>query len=184
MALISLSIAAAEAAADTDAHSVGILQDTSFWVLLAFAIVIGIFLRAGLPGMLASNLDKRAQKIADDINEARKLREEAQELLATYQRRQRDAEDEAKAIIDQAKADATQIEIEARAKISEQIERRMRAAEEKIARAEAQAMADVRGQTADLAIEAARDIIRERMDSGAQNAMIDRSIAGLRSKLN
>ena len=134
--------------------------------------------------MILAGLDKRAQKIADEINEARKLREEAQELLASYQRRQREAEEEAAAIIEQAKKDAKRLAVEARSKIEEQTERRTKAAEEKIARAEAQAISEVRGQTADLAIEAARVIIRDRMDAGAQGPFIDKAISGLRDKLN
>ncbi|MHA7872950.1 MAG: F0F1 ATP synthase subunit B, partial [Hyphococcus sp.] len=160
------------------------LSDTSFWVLIAFAIVIGVFIRAGVHKTVAGGLDSRARKIADEINEARKMREEAQELLAAYQRRQREAEDEAAAIIEQAKKDAKRLTEEAREKINEQMERRTKAAEDKIKRAEAQALAEVRGQTADLAVSAAREIIRERMDSGAQTAFIDKAIAGLRDKLN
>lgn len=183
ISLAAMSLAAA-AEAGEEAHSTGLLQDTSFWVLIAFAIVIGIFWKAGLHKMIVSGLDKRGQKIADEINEARKMREEAQELLAQYQRRQREAEGEAQAIIDQAKRDAKRMAEEARVKLAEQMERRTKAAEEKIARAEAQAISEVRGQTADLAIEAAREIIRERMDSGAQTAFVDKAISGLRNKIN
>lgn len=184
--LSTLALAAAQEAHDTaaDHAPVGIFQDTAIYVLIAFVIVIGIFARAGLHKTILSGLDKRAQKIADEINEARKMREEAQELLASYQRRQREAEEEAAGIIEQAKKDAARMAAEARAKIAEQTERRIKAAEDKIARAEAQAIAEVRGQTADLAIEAARIIIRDRMDGGAQNAFIDRAIAGLKDKLN
>lgn len=183
--MISLvSIALAAAAEDGHAASGGLLQDTSFWVLVAFVIVIGVFVRAGVHKMIVSGLDKRGRTIADEINEARKMREEAQELLAQYQRRQREAEGEAEAIIEQAKKDAQRMAVEARDKINEQMDRRAKAAEDKIARAEAQALSEVRGQTADLAIAAAREIIRERMDGGAQTAFADKAIAGLRDKLN
>jgi len=179
-----LAAAAAQDAHGAAAPSGGLLQDPAFWVLIAFAIVLVVFARAGLHKMIASGLDKRAQNIADEINEARKLREEAQELLAQYQRRQREAEAEAAAIIDQAKTDAKHMAAEAREKINEQIARRTKAMEEKIARAEAQAISEVRGATADLAIETARQIIRERMDRGAQSAYVDKAIAELRDKLN
>lgn len=162
----------------------GLFSDPSFWVLLGFLVVIGIFIRVGAPKMAMSALDKRGQRIADEINEARRMREEAQELLAQYQRRQREAEDEAAAIIEQAKKDAKAMAAEAREKINAQLERRAKSAEEKIARAEAQAMAEVRGRAADVAVQAAREIIRERMDSGAQSAYIDRSIAEIRGKLH
>lgn len=176
--------AAAEETHEAAGHSGGLFSDTSFWLLLAFLIVVGIIIRAGAHRMIASGLDKRAQKIADEINEARKMREEAQELLAQYQRRQREAESEAAAIVEQAKKDAKRMAAEARDKINEQMERRTKAMEDKIARAEAQAISEVRGQAADLAVAAAREIIRERMDSGAQTASVDRAIAGLRDKLN
>ncbi|PQA87743.1 F0F1 ATP synthase subunit B [Hyphococcus luteus] len=184
--LSTLALAAAEEVHDAaaDHASVGLFEDAALYVLIAFVIVIAVFARAGVHKMIVGGLDKRAQKIADEINEARRMREEAQELLATYQRRQREAEEEAAGIIEQAKKDAQRMAAEARAKIEEQTERRIKAAEDKIERAEAQALSEVRGQTADLAVEAARHIIRERMDAGAQGAFIDKAIAGLREKLN
>lgn len=182
--IAAMAFAAADEAQGAAKAGGAIWQDSSFWVLIAFLIVIAIFVRAGVHKMIAGGLDKRAQKIADELDQARKLREEAQELLAQYQRRQRSAEDEAKGIIEQAKKDAQRLAAESRAKIDEQIERRAKAAEEKIARAEAQALSEVRGQAADLAIDTARIIIRERMDQGAQSAMVEKAIGGLRSKLN
>ncbi len=183
--MISFVVLAAAAAEEThDAASGGLFAETSFWVLLAFLIVIGVFIRAGVHKTMASGLDKRANRIADEINDARKMREEAQELLAQYQRKQREAETEAAAIIEQAKKDAKILAAEARDKINAQMERRAKAAEDKIARAEAQALSEVRGKAADLAISAAREIIRERMDTGAQNAFVEKSIAELRGKLN
>ena len=173
----------ADEAADTH-EKTGLLQDTSFWVSLGFLMVIALFWRLGVHKTLAGTLDKRSQKIAHDLDEARRLREEALELLAQYQRRQREAEDEAASIIEQAKRDADRMGKEARIKIQEQLERRAKAAEDKIARAEAQALAEVRNQTTELAVDAAQAIIRNRMDSGAQNAMIDKAIGELRQKIN
>ena len=184
IAISSLALAAAEEAYDAGEYGGGLLQDTTLWVLIAFIIAVGILVRAGVHNTIGAGLDKRARKIADEINEARKMREEAQELLAAYQRRQREAEEEAAAIIEQAKQDAKRMAAEAREKLQEQIDRRAKAAEEKIARAEEQALTEVRSQTADLAVAAAREIIRERMDGGAQAAFIDKAIAGLREKLN
>lgn len=182
--MISLAAMFAAAAEDAGhAASPGLLQDTSFWVLVAFLIVIGIFWKVGLHKTIASGLDKRAQKIADELDHARKLREEAQEILAQYQRRQREAENEAKGIIEQARKDAQRLAAETREKINDQLERRAKAAEEKIVRAEAQAIAEVRSQTADLAIAAARKIISERMDQGAQSALVEKAIGDLRGRL-
>ena len=184
ISLATLAAAAADVAADHSKASGGLFLDTAFWVLIAFFIVIGIFWRAGVHKTIASGLDKRSQRIADEIDEARRLREEAQELLAQYQRRQREAEGEAQAIIEQAKRDAIRLGEEARAKLSEQVERRTKAAEDKISRAEAQAISEVRGQTVDLAVAAAQVIIKDRMDGGAQSLFIDKAINGLQDKLN
>lgn len=184
ISLAAIAAAAAEEAGHEAAKTGLFFSNTSFWVLLSFLIVVGAFFRFDLHKKMAAALDSRANRIADEINEARKMREEAQELLAQYQRRQREAESEAAAIIEQAKKDAKLMAVEARDKINAQMERRAKAAEEKIARAEAQALSEVRGKAADVAIAAARDIIRERMDSGAQKTFIDKSIADLRGKLN
>lgn len=185
--MISIAALAASAAAAEETHgaaSGGLFGDVSFWVLVAFAIVIFIFARAGLHKMIVGGLDKRSQKIADELDEARRLREEAQELLAQYQRRQRAAEEEAAGIVELAKKDAQLFAAEARTRINDQIARRAKSAEEKIRRAEAQALAEVRGQAADLAVEIARSIIRDRMDKGAQAALVDRAIADVSTKLN
>jgi F-type H+-transporting ATPase subunit b len=177
-------LAAALAQETHEAEAVPLWQDPSLWVFLAFLIVVGLLWRAKAHKKLAEGLDKRAQKIADELEEARRLREEATELLAQYQRRQAEAEEEAKGIVEQARRDAEVLAAEARKKIEEQIERRAKAAEEKIARAEAQALAEVRGQVADLAVETAREIIRARMDKGAQSALVEKAIAELRGKLH
>jgi F-type H+-transporting ATPase subunit b len=182
MTPLALLFAAAETVGEA-AHP-GLFQDTSFWVLLAFILVVALLARVGAHRMIARGLDRRSQGIADELDRARALRDEAQELLAKYQRRQREAEEEAAQIIDQARLDAQRIAAEARLKIEEQLARRARAAEEKIARAEAQALADVRAQTAELAVEAAREIIRSRMDQGAQSALAERAINEIGAKLH
>lgn len=185
IAFSTLATAAAQEAREAAAEhheALPLWQDTSLWVGAAFVLVALMFWRMGVHKSIGAALDKRAQKIADELDQARKLREEAQELLAQYQRRQREAEEEAKGIIEQAKRDAKRLESEARAKIDDQIARRAKAAEERIARAEAQAIAEVRGQTADLAVDAAREIIRDRMDQGAQSALVEKAISGLRAK--
>lgn len=180
---------AAAAAAEEAAHGAGhaptpLLEDTATWVSLGFLVVIAMFAWLGVHKMIAATLDKRAQGIADELDRARALRDEAQELLAKYQRRQREAEEEAEAIVEQAKRDAARLAEEARRKIEDQLSRRARAAEDKIARAEAQAVAEVRGQAADLAIEAAREIIRNRMDQGAQSALAERAIDEISARLH
>ncbi len=168
-----------------DGHeATGLLQDTSFWVSLGFILVMVLFWRLEVHKKIGAALDQRSVKISTELDEARRLREEAQELLAQYQRRQREAEEEANTIIEQAKVDAERLGREAKEKINEQLERRTKAAEAKIARAEEQAIAEVRSQTTDLAVNAARNIIKDRIDSGAQNALVEKSINDLRNKLN
>lgn len=164
--------------------AVPLWQDPSTWVLLGVVVVLGILYRAGAHKTIAKALDARAVKIKEDLDQAQSLREEAQELLAEYQRRQRAAEDEAQAIIEHAKRDAKRLAEESRDKINAQIARRTAAAEARIARAEGQAIAEVRGQTADLAVAAARTIIRNRMDAASQNSLIDKAISGVQSRLN
>ena len=184
IALASAAAAEAGHAATGEHESVALWQDPSLWVGLAFLIVVGLFWKMGVHKSMGASLAKRSQKIADELVQARKLREEAQEILAQYQRRQREAEEEAKGIIEQAKRDAERLAAESRDKINEQIDRRAKAAEEKIARAEAQAIAEVQGQVADLAIETARTIISQRMDQGAQSALVEKAISELRGKLH
>ena len=165
-------------------YSKPLIEDTNLWVLVAFLIVMGIALWAGVPKIVAGMLQKRAHEVRTQLDEAKSIKEEAQRLLADYQKRQREAEDEAKSIIEQAKADAKILSQEARAKLDEQLARRKKAAEDRIARAEAQAIAEMRSKTADLAVAAAREIISGRVDDKAQSALIDKSIADVRGRLN
>ncbi|RFB04886.1 F0F1 ATP synthase subunit B family protein [Parvularcula marina] len=169
---------------DPAAHDVPLLEDTSLWVLVAFLIVVGIALYAGVPKIVGGMFKKRADGVREQLDEARSLREEAQRMLADFQKRQREAEAEAEGIIDQAKRDAKIMAQEARTKMDEQLARRRKAAEERIARAEAQAISEIRGKTADLAVAAASSIIKDRMDTSAQSALIDKAIADVGNRLN
>ena len=161
-----------------------LLHDATFWVFVGFLIVVGILIWQGVGKRVSGFLGARASLISTQLDEARSIREEAQRLLADYQKRQREAEGEAESIIALAKADAKAMTAEARAKLEDQVIRRTKAAQERIARAEAQALAEVRAQTADLAIAAAREIIKSRTDGAAQKHLLDRAIADVRGKLN
>jgi F-type H+-transporting ATPase subunit b len=155
-----------------------------FWILgclVAFFLILGYF---KVHRTIAGSLDKRAADIAAELDEARRLREEAQQLLASYQRKQREAMKEAEDIVIQAKAEAEQLAKETRANMEAQVERRTKLAEDKIAQAEAQALADVRSVAADVAIGAARRIIAEKVDASADAKLIEKSIADLASKLH
>lgn len=179
-----LVMGVATAADDASGASKSLLADTNLWVLVAFAIVVGIIFFAGVPGKIAEFFRARADGVRTQLDEARTLREDAQKLLADYQKRQREAETEAQAIIDQAKADAKIMADDARVKIEEQVKRRNKAAEDRIARAEAQAVAAMRGQTSDMAIAAAKHIIANRVDDRAQASLLDKAISEVRGRLN
>lgn len=159
-------------------------MDNSFWTLIALVVLIGIFIWQRVPSMVAKVLDERAEKIANELEDARRLREEAQTMLASYQRKQREAQTEADEIIEAAKAEAERLVEDTRAELAEQLKRRSRLAEEKIAQAEVQAMNEVRAVAADAAVSAARKIIAEQIDAGKDASLIDQSINDLSGKLN
>ena len=159
-------------------------EDTNLWVLVAFLIVLGILASQGVFKKLGGALSARAEGIRGQLDEARSLREEAQALLADYQKRQREAEEEADAIIEQAKADAKALTAEANRKAEASLARRTQAAEDRIRRAEAQAVADVRGEAAAISVAAAREIIASRVDERSKRALTDRAIAEVGQRLN
>jgi F-type H+-transporting ATPase subunit b len=159
-------------------------QHAEFWVLIAFLLFMGILLYYRVPKMIGASLDKRAETIRNELDEARRLREEAQALLADYQRRSREAEEEAKVIVEQAKREAEALAAETRKALSEQVERRTKVAEEKIARAEAQAVSEVRATAVDVAVAAAEKILKERVTGEAANTLAEQSIRALKGQLN
>jgi F-type H+-transporting ATPase subunit b len=155
-----------------------------FWVMISFALFMAVLIWKGVPGLIGKALDSRAAAIRTELDEARRLREEAQQLLADYQRKSREAEDEAKSIIDTAKREAERLGAETRKALSEQVERRTKAAEEKIARAEAQAVSDVRAAAVDLAIKASESILKSKIAGDASNSLTNAAIGDLKGKLN
>ncbi len=162
----------------------GLLSTPDFWVAVAFLTFIGALIYFGVPGMIGKALDDRADAIRKELDEARRLREEAQNLLADYQRKAREAEEEAKVIVDQAKREAEAVAAETRKALEESVARRAKQAEEKIARAEAQALGEVRGAAVETAMAAAEKIIQDRVSGGQSDQLIDQSIQDLRGKLN
>lgn len=153
------------------------------WVLIAFLIFCGILVYMGVPDAIARALDQRAGKIKSELEEARRLREEAQALLDDYKRKQREAESEAQAIVDNAKREAEALASETRRQLAEMVERRTKAAEEKIARAEAQAIGEVKSAAIDRALSAAEKILAARAQASGP-ALVDASIRDLKGKLN
>lgn len=161
------------------------LHNPVFWVGVSFVLFMAIVVYYKVPGMIGKALDQRADAIRNELDEARRLRDEAQALLADYERKSREAENEAKAILEQAKREGEALAAETRRNLSESVERRTRLAEEKIARAEAQALAEVRSSAVDNAISAAEKILKSRAASGeTAEALIQSGIKDLEGKLN
>ena len=145
----------------------------TFFVGLAFLVFVGVLFYYKVPGMLTKGLDERAEKIRNDLDEARRLREEAQTLLATYERKQRDAMQEAEAMIAHAEEEAKREAVIAAEKLEESIKRREQLALEKIALAEAQAEKDVREAAVEVAVTAAGRVIAEKVTGAKADALVD-----------
>lgn len=160
------------------------LENPVFWVGVAFVLFVAIVLYYKVPGLIGKALDQRADAIRNELDEARRLRDEAQALLADYERKSREAENEAKAILEQAKRESEALAAETRRNLSESVERRTKLAEEKIARAEAQALSEVRSSAVDSAIAAAEKILKTRASGATAEALIKSSIDDLGGKLN
>ncbi len=160
-----------------------LLGEAEVWVAIAFVIFCGIMIWLGY-GRIVAALDRRAETIAAELDEARNLREEAQSLLADYQRKKRDAEKEAENIITNAQEEAGRASGKAEADLEAAIERRTQIAMEKIASAEAQALEDVRNTTADVAVDAARDLIASTLDDKKTQELVDTAVAELDTNLH
>ena len=158
--------------------------DAETWVALAFLVFLGGLGYIGVHRMIGKSLDERATRIKAELDEARKLKDEAAQLLAEYQRKRQEAEGEAQEIIAGAKAEAERLAIEAKTKIEEFVARRTKMAEVKIAQAEAQATADVRSAAAEAAVAAAEKILTQEAKGQLANELIARGIADVRKKLN
>ena len=159
-------------------------SDAGFWVLVSFLLFFALLFYLGVPKMITGSLDDRADKIRNELDDARRLREEAQQLLADYQRKAREADEEAKTIIEQAKWEAEALAAETRKATAESLERRTKLAEEKIARAETQAIADVRRTAVEAAIQAAENILKDKASGARGDQLIDEALRDLKGKLN
>jgi len=158
--------------------------EPEFWVAVAFLIFVGILVYVGVPKMLLGALDDRARRVQAELDEARRLKEEAQKLLAEYKAKQRQADEEAVAIIEGAKAEAERIAAESKTKMEEFVARRTKMAETKIAQAEAQAIADVRAAAAEAAVTAAEKILTESVKGKVADDLLTRGIGDVKTKLN
>lgn len=160
------------------------LNDAEFWVALAFVVFLGLLGYLGVHRIVAKSLDDRAARIKAELDEARKIKDEAVQLLAEYQRKRHAAEGEAQDIIAGAKAEAERLAAEAKARIEDFVARRTKIAEAKIAQAEAQAAADVRSAAAEAAIAAAEKILSAETKGKLAGELIAKGIDEVRKKLN
>jgi F-type H+-transporting ATPase subunit b len=158
--------------------------DAEFWVAVAFVVFVGTLIYLGVHKKMVTFIDQRRDRIKAELDEARRLKEEAQALLAQYQRKQREAEQEAAGIIAGANAEAERMMAEAKAKMEEFVARRTRAAEAKIAQAEAQALADVRAAAAEAAVSAAGKILTQLVKGEVADRLIVKGIDDVKTKLN
>ncbi len=159
-------------------------MDATFWALVALVIFLGIIVYMKVPGMITTALDARADKIRNELEEARRLREEAQQLLAEYQRKRREAEQEASEIVSLARREADAILVDAKQKTEDYVARRTAQAEQKIAQAERDAVNEVRASAVDLAVEASRRILAKSAKGKTAEDLFKGSLSQIRTKMN
>jgi F-type H+-transporting ATPase subunit b len=158
--------------------------EPEFWVAVAFFILMGVFVYVGVPRTVLKTLDHRSERIRGELDDARRLKEEAAKLLAEYKARGASAEREAQDIIASAKSEAERIASEAKTKMEDFVARRTKTAESKIALAEAQALADVRAAAADAAVTAASMILSQSVKGSVADDLLAKGIVEVREKLN
>jgi F-type H+-transporting ATPase subunit b len=160
------------------------LKEAEVWVGVGFVMVIGLLLYVGVPRLVGAMLDARSAAIKSELDEAKRLREEAAALLESFKQKAAGAEKEAEAIAVEARGEAERFAAESRANLKALIERRAKAAQDKIAQAEAAALSEIRALSADAATAAAEKLILARLDAKRAGDLIAQSIKDLTSKLN
>ncbi|HEY4135634.1 MAG TPA: F0F1 ATP synthase subunit B [Alphaproteobacteria bacterium] len=180
MFISSALAATGEAAAE---HGGSLLSDPEFWLAVSFALFVGLLARP-VGRKIGAALDARSSKIEVEIEEATRLRDEAQALLASYQRKSREALKEAEDIIANAEAEAKRLSEEAAAESAAALKRREQLAIDKIAQAEARAIEDVRNAAVDVALAATRELIQKNLDGNKATALVDAAISELPKKLH
>ena len=160
------------------------LWNTDFVVLIAFLVFVGALAYLGVPRILGNLLDKRAETIRSELDEAKALREEAQTVLASYERKQKEVAEQSERIVEHAKEEARLAGEQAKADLQASMARRMAGAEEQIASAQAKAVKAVRDQAVNVAIAAAREVIARQMTAASANKLIDDAIGTVDAKLH
>ncbi|MGY8996661.1 MAG: F0F1 ATP synthase subunit B family protein [Alphaproteobacteria bacterium] len=159
------------------------MEDPTFWVAIAFVIAVAIVWKPGSK-MILGGLDGRSERIANELDEARRLREEAQELLASYERKQREAEKEAEGIIAAAREEAVRLAKRAAADLEGQVARRRQMALDRIGQAETDAVRDVRAAAVDLALKATRKLLDEKIGETEQANLVEEAIGEIGKRLH
>jgi F-type H+-transporting ATPase subunit b len=159
-------------------------SEPEFWVAVAFVILMAVFAYFGIHRTVLTTLDHRSDRIKAELDDARRLKDEAAKLLADYKARHASAEREAQDIIASARAEAERIASEAKIKIEDFVARRTKTAEGKIALAEAQALADVRAAAAEAAVTAAASILSQSVKGSIADDLLAKGIAEVKAKLN
>lgn len=160
------------------------LNNTTFVVTIAFVLFIGVLLYLKVPGLIGGILDKRANDIKSEIDEARALRDEAQAILASYERKQKEVQELADKIVVNAKGEAKMAAKEAKADLKLAIARRLQAAEDQISSAEASAIKEVRDTAISVATKVAGEVIAAKMTAKDAGGMIDAAIKDVGAKLH
>lgn len=159
------------------------LHNPGFWVGSATVLVVVALVKLMVP-LVTKSLDKRSQEIAEELERAVALREEAQLILARYQKKQRESMKEADEIIQKANLEARRITKEAEEQVETQLQKRMKLAMEKIEQAEKRALEDVQHHAVQVAIAAARDVMASKLDDATRNGLVEDAIATLQKKLH
>ncbi|MGN8020075.1 F0F1 ATP synthase subunit B [Phyllobacterium sp. 22229] len=159
-------------------------MDATFWALVGLVIFLALLVYLKVPGVVGKSLDGRADRIRDELEEARRLREEAQSLLAEYQRKRKEAEKEAGEIVAAAQREAHAIIEETKQKTEEYVARRNKLAEQKIAQAETEAVNDVRASAVDIAVAAAGRILKDKVDAKTSADLFKSSLSEVKTRLN
>lgn len=183
LSILALIVAASPAAA-AGGYGTFSFFNTDFVVFIGFLLFLAVLFWFGVPGLLGKMLDDRSEKIQSDLNEARSLREEAQAILADYERKARDVQVQADKIVESAKADAAAAAEQAKEDLKASIARRLQAAEDQISNAEDKAVRQVRDSAVEVAIAAAADVLGGQTDAKRANSLIDDAIAQVSAQMN
>jgi len=160
-----------------------LLHDAEFWTGLALLVFVALMLVLGVHKTAAKALDSKAAKIQADLDEANKLREEAQTLLSSLKAQREQTEKLAAEMLANAKAEAKRLEAEGKVKLEEQIKRRQELAERRISNAEAQASAEVKAAAAELAAQMAEGMLAQRLNGAKSDPLVDAALGQLAEKL-